>query len=92
MLVLACKPDERIRVGNNIVVTVVRFHNGAVRLGFDAPRDLQIDRESVWQSKQAEAEASPAIPGAPSSAAELWNTLGDAEPLDLWSIPDNVGL
>lgn len=78
MLVLACKPDERIHVGDNIVVTVVRFHNGAVRLGFEAPRELQIDREAVWRSKRVEAGEASEIVGAPSSAAELWNGLGES--------------
>lgn len=47
MLVLSRKPGERILIGNDIVVTVVRFQGGAVRLGIEAPRDFAVVREEL---------------------------------------------
>jgi carbon storage regulator len=47
MLVLSRKVGERILIGNNIAVTVVRLGPGIVRLGVEAPQDLAIVREEI---------------------------------------------
>ena len=47
MLVLSRKVGERIRVGNNIYVTVVRCQDGKVRLGFEAPKEIPIVRAEI---------------------------------------------
>jgi carbon storage regulator len=47
MLVLTRKIGEQIRVGDDIVVTLVRIQGDKVRVGIDAPRDVPIHREEV---------------------------------------------
>ncbi len=47
MLVLSRKVSERILIGDNVVITVVRIGPNTVRLGIDAPRDMNIVREEV---------------------------------------------
>jgi carbon storage regulator len=47
MLVLSRKIGERVCVGKAVVVTVVAVQNGRVRLAFDAPDNVAIDREEV---------------------------------------------
>jgi len=47
MLVLSRRPGERILIGNDIVVTVVRFQGGTVRLGIEAPREFAVIREEL---------------------------------------------
>jgi carbon storage regulator len=47
MLVLSRKVGEKILIGNNISVTVVRLGPGIVRLGVEAPQDLAIVREEI---------------------------------------------
>ncbi len=47
MLVLSRKPGERILIGDNIALTVIRVGPNAVRLGFDAPQDMNIVREEL---------------------------------------------
>ncbi|MDG2385255.1 MAG: carbon storage regulator [Pirellulaceae bacterium] len=47
MLVLSRKVGERILVGDQITITVVRLTNGGVRLGIEAPGDLTVVREEV---------------------------------------------
>lgn len=37
-------------------VTLVDIRGNKVRLGFDFPRDIDIDREAVFQAKQREAD------------------------------------
>jgi carbon storage regulator len=51
MLVLSRKFGEKIRIGPNITVTVVDIRGDKIRLGIDAPRDVAVDREEVFQQK-----------------------------------------
>ena len=47
MLVLSRKVGEKILIGDEIAVTVVRVSQGIVRIGVEAPRDLPIVREEI---------------------------------------------
>ena len=47
MLVLSRRKDERVRIGENIVVTIVRIGSQNVRIGIQAPPDIQIIREEI---------------------------------------------
>lgn len=47
MLVLARKISERILIGNDIVLTVVRLSKDSVRIGIEAPADVIILREEL---------------------------------------------
>ena len=47
MLVLSRRESERIRLGDSIVVTVVRVSGDKVRLGIEAPRDVLVLREEL---------------------------------------------
>ena len=64
MLVLSRKMGERILLGDQITITVVRVANGSVRLGIDAPGDMAVVREEVKLQAEADAEAShrPRLP------------------------------
>lgn len=53
MLVLSRKPNERIWIGDEITVTVVRISPHNVRLGIDAPRHLTVIREELEQRQKA---------------------------------------
>lgn len=47
MLILTRKRDETILIGDDVRVTVVEIAGSWVRLGFDAPRSIHIDRAEV---------------------------------------------
>ena len=47
MLVLSRKLGERILIGENVTVTIVRVGPNNVRLGIEAPRSLNIVREEL---------------------------------------------
>ncbi|MBM84291.1 MAG: carbon storage regulator [Planctomycetaceae bacterium] len=47
MLVLSRKPGERILIGDEVSVTIVRIGPNTVRLGIDAPRNMNIVREEL---------------------------------------------
>ena len=47
MLVLSRKQTERIKLGDSIVVTVVRVSGDKVRLGIEAPPDIVVLRDEL---------------------------------------------
>ena len=55
MLVLSRKPSERIHIGDNIIITVVRVSGQTVRIGIDAPKEIKIMREELLNGKTNEA-------------------------------------
>lgn len=56
MLVLSRKQTERIRLGDSIVVTVVRVTGDKVRLGIEAPPDVVVLREELQREPSLTAE------------------------------------
>jgi carbon storage regulator len=47
MLVLTRKLLEKLYIGDDICVTVVRLEGGQVRLGIDAPREVSVIRAEL---------------------------------------------
>jgi carbon storage regulator len=63
MLVLARKSGDRIRIGDEVVVTVVRVGPNSVRLGIEAPRSVNVVREELQTAKSSERlEGSQTVP------------------------------
>ncbi len=57
MLVLSRKLGERILIGDNVSVTVVRITGGGVRIGIEAPPEMAVVREELAeQMKQQDDE------------------------------------
>jgi carbon storage regulator len=54
MLVLSRHRDEAIMIGDEIVVTVVDIRGDKVRLGIDAPSDIPVHRQEVYDAIQRE--------------------------------------
>ena len=48
MLVLSRKECEVVVIGKDIRVTILRIEGQAVRLGFEAPQDVEIHRQEVF--------------------------------------------
>jgi carbon storage regulator len=58
MLVLTRKKGERVMVGDDIVVTIIDVRGDGVRIGFDAPRGVPIQRAEVLNAvREANTEA-----------------------------------
>jgi len=51
VLVLSRREGERIKVGDSIVVTVVRVAGDRVRVGIDAPSDILVLRDELEARK-----------------------------------------
>lgn len=47
MLVLSRKENERIRVGESVVVTIVRVSGDKVRIGIEAPPHVRVLRDEL---------------------------------------------
>jgi len=54
MLVLSRHRDESIMIGDNIVITVVDIRGDKVRLGIQAPTDVPVHREEVYEAIKRE--------------------------------------
>lgn len=69
MLVLTRKKGERVMIGDDIVVTVIDVRGDGVRIGFDAPRGISIQRAEVVNAVKE------ANTGAAASAAQTGDLL-----------------
>jgi carbon storage regulator len=54
MLVLSRQRDESIIIGDNIVVTIVDIRGDKVRLGINAPTEIPVHRQEVYEAIQRE--------------------------------------
>ena len=52
MLVLGRRPGENIRIGDDIKVTVLEVRGGQIKLGIEAPLDVQVHREEIYERIQ----------------------------------------
>ena len=60
MLVLSRKPGEKINIGDDVSITVVRIGPNTVRIGIEAPREMNILREELQVSIEEEKSNSAA--------------------------------
>ena len=56
MLVLSRKEGERLRLGESIVLTVVKLKGDKVRLGIEAPSDMLVLRDELERIEVGEQE------------------------------------
>ena len=56
MLVLSRQRDESIIIGDNIVLTVVDIRGDKVRLGIEAPKEIPVHRQEVYDAIQKESQ------------------------------------
>ncbi|OYW20877.1 MAG: carbon storage regulator [Planctomycetales bacterium 12-60-4] len=61
MLVLSRQRDESIFIGDNIKITVVDIRGDKVRLGIEAPSEIPVHRQEVYEAIQREQQRVPAV-------------------------------
>ena len=77
MLVLTRKPDERVLIGDDIVVTILDARGDGVRIGIDAPRGIRIQRDEVVKAvSEANQEAREQAAGTDDPEALIKKSLG----------------
>ena len=64
MLVLTRRLMEKLYIGDEICVTVVRLEGGQVRLGIDAPRQISVVRAELRPEGQPEPATTATAPAA----------------------------
>jgi carbon storage regulator len=52
MLVLSRKVGERILIGDDISITVVRIAGGGVRIGVEAPPEMPVVRQELKEQRE----------------------------------------
>ena len=60
MLILARKIDEKIKIGQDITVTLIEIHGDQVKIGVEAPKDVRVFRQEVFDAIQKENKAAVA--------------------------------
>ena len=59
MLVLSRQRDETIVIGDSIRVTIVEVRGDKVRIGIDAPRDVTVHRQEIYDAIKKESSGTP---------------------------------
>lgn len=54
MLILTRRVGETLMVGDDVTVTVLGVKGNQVRIGVDAPKDVAVHREEIYQRIQNE--------------------------------------
>lgn len=70
MLVVSRKVGERVWIGDQIAVTIVRVAQGVVRIGIEAPSEMPIVREELRQNAAVQASPASAASSGESSISE----------------------
>ncbi|RDE22375.1 carbon storage regulator [Motiliproteus coralliicola] len=59
MLILTRRVGETLMVGDEVTVTVLGVKGNQVRIGVNAPKDVSVHREEIYQRIQKEKEKNP---------------------------------
>ncbi|MBU0995483.1 MAG: carbon storage regulator CsrA [Proteobacteria bacterium] len=78
MLVLTRKTGEKIKIGENIYVSILEISKSGVRIGIEAPREVSILRHEVYERIQEENQkaARKALKGI-DQVVDLWRSKKD---------------
>jgi carbon storage regulator len=57
MLILSRKVNEKIMIGDDISVSIIEIRGDQIRLGVDAPKNVKVFRQEVFDAIRAENKA-----------------------------------
>ena len=57
MLILSRKIDEKIQIGDDITITIIDIHGEQVKIGVEAPKNIKVFRQEVFEAIQKENKA-----------------------------------
>ncbi len=76
MLILTRRVGETVMIGNEVTVTVLGVKGNQVRIGVNAPRDVSVHREEIYERIKAEEQDG----AAPSETEHRGNGHGETFP------------
>ena len=57
MLILSRKLDEKIKIGEDITITIIELKGDQVKIGVEAPKSVKVFRQEVFDAIQKENKA-----------------------------------
>lgn len=57
MLILSRKVDEKIKIGDDVTITIIDIHGDQVKIGIEAPKDIKVFRQEVFDAIKRENKA-----------------------------------
>ena len=73
MLILSRKIDEKIKIGDDITITLIDVHGDQVKIGIEAPKNVKVFRQEVFDAIQSENKA--AVVENPSDSKDALNAM-----------------
>ncbi|MDR0487410.1 MAG: carbon storage regulator CsrA [Treponema sp.] len=66
MLILSRKVNEKVMIGDEITVSIIEIRGDQIRIGIDAPKNVKVFRQEVFEAIKAEnmaaSKSAPVIP------------------------------
>lgn len=72
MLILSRKINEKIKIGENITLAILEIRGDQVKIGVEAPRDVKVFRQEIYESIQRENLAAAKPPADLSSLSDFF--------------------
>lgn len=79
MLVLSRKKNESIMIGDTIEVKIVSIEGDTVRLGIEAPREVEVYRKEIYEAIKVENQLATQNKVEWSQIKQLWKTKEDGQ-------------
>ena len=57
MLILSRKMDQKIKIGEEITVTIIEIRGDQVKIGVEAPKNVKVFRQEIYTPIQIENQA-----------------------------------
>jgi carbon storage regulator len=72
MLILTRKTNEKIKIGNEITLSIIEIRGEQVKIGVEAPKEVKVFRQEVFNAIQNENRAAAVSPENIGSLSDLF--------------------